>query len=628
MPPSRDLPHDSPLRSCDLTSAIRLKDVTWDTDGRTVVWLEGRGADGVVVCQGEEDEAPRELTAGFSVRARVGYGGGDFTVSRGRLYFVDRGERLFARDLAAGRPRPLAPAFGRPAAPTVSADGRWLVFVHSYEDVDRLAVIDTKDDHWPQSLVTGSDFYMQPTWHPRDQRIAWIEWDHPSMPWDGTRLVLGDLSISGESLPRLADVSVLAGAGNDEAVFQPEFSPDGRYLAYVSDRRGWSDVWLYDLETEVHRCLDEADGDVALPAWIQGLRVIGFSADSRHLLFTRTSDGRRLAYSCPLEGGEAAPVEALSAYTQVEQIAPSPNGDSFACIASSSEISPRVLSLRRDRIRIHARSTGESLRPGELSVPKPVVWSADNGDAVYGLYYPPLPTRDSEAPGKPPLIVHIHGGPTSQADAGFDAELQYFVTRGYAVVAVNHRGSTGYGRRYAQALRGNWGLFDVEDAVGAAQHLVDENLADLDRLVISGGSAGGYTVLRALTVKPGFFRAGVCRYGISNLFSLAADTHKFEARYTDSLLGPLPEASQVYRDRSPLFAADSIRDPVIIFQGTEDEVVDKSQADAIVESLKRRSVPHEYHVYEGEGHGWRKPQTIEHYITAVESFLKEHVLYA
>ena len=452
MPSARALP-DSPLRACDLTSAIRLRDVVWDTDGQTVVWLEGRGDDSVVLCQGEGDGAPRELTAGFSVRARVGYGGGDFTVSHGRLYFVNRGERLFVRDLTAGRPLPLTPAFGRPAAPTVSRDGKWVVFVHTYEDVDRLAVTDSQGAHWPQSLVTGSDFYMQPAWHPSGDRVAWIEWDHPSMPWDGTRLVLGNLSIAGESLPRLADTSVMAGAGDDEAVFQPEFSPDGRYLAYVSDRRGWSDVWLYDLETGGHRCLDEADGDVGMPAWIQGIRVIGFSADSRHLFFTQTAEGRRRAYSCPLEGGEPAPVEALSAYTQVEQITLSPNGESFACIASSSEISPRVLSVRRDRIRIHARSTGESLRPEELSVPRPVDWTADNGDPVYGLYYHPAPTSDSEAQGPPPLIVHIHGGPTSQANAGFEAELQYFATRGYAVVAVNHRGSTGYGRKYTQALR-------------------------------------------------------------------------------------------------------------------------------------------------------------------------------
>jgi len=631
LPGARDLPYglwESPVRASDLTSAIRFNDVTWDTDGRTVVWLEGRGANGVVVCQGEGDEAPRELTAGFSVRARVGYGGGAFTVAAGRLYFVDRGERLFARDLAAGRPRPLTPAFGQPAAPTVSADGRWLVFVHRYEDEDRLAVVDTQGAHWPQSLVSGADFYMQPTWHPRGRQLAWIEWDHPNMPWDATRLVLGNLDISDAGLPLISDTAILAGAANDEAVFQPEFSPDGRYLAYVSDRRGWSDVWLYDLATKAHRCLDEAEGDVSMPAWIQGIRVIGFSADSRHLLFTRTAGGCRRAYRCPLEGDEGAtPVEALAAYTRVEQMAPNPNGESFACIASSNEISPRVLSVRRNRSRIHARSTSENLQPEELAVPKPVEWTADNGDPVYGLYYPP-PIHDRETRGLPPLIVHIHGGPTSQADVGFEAELQYFATRGYAVVAVNHRGSTGYGRKYAQALRGNWGVYDVEDAVGAAQYLVDQHLADPDRLVITGGSAGGYTVLRALTVRPGFFRAAVCRYGISNLFSLAADTHKFEARYNDSLLGPLPEASQVYRDRSPLFAAESIRDPVILFQGAEDEVVPKAQSDAIVESLKRRNVPHEYHVYEGEGHGWRNPKTIEHYITAVEDFLKEHVLYA
>jgi dipeptidyl aminopeptidase/acylaminoacyl peptidase len=225
-------------------------------------------------------------------------------------------------------------------------------------------------------------------------------------------------------------------------------------------------------------------------------------------------------------------------------------------------------------------------------------------------------------------VINVHGGPTAQTDAGFSPRIQFLATRGYAVLDLNYRGSSGYGRLYREALRRSWGVLDVEDAVSGARHLVDQGRADPSRLVIMGGSAGGYTVLRALTVQPGFFRAGLCLYGISNLFTLAADTHKFESRYLDSLIGPLPEASDAYRERSPLFAADRLRDPIAIFQGTADRVVPPRQAEAIVASLRRRGVPHEYHLYEGEGHGWRRPETTAAFYRAVETFLKQHVVFA
>ena len=222
----------------------------------------------------------------------------------------------------------------------------------------------------------------------------------------------------------------------------------------------------------------------------------------------------------------------------------------------------------------------------------------------------------------------MHGGPTSRADVGYSPRHQFLATRGYAVLDVDYRGSAGYGRRYMEALRGQWGLRDVEDSIGGAGHLIDSGLADPERLVIMGGSAGGYTVLRALTVHPGFFKAGICLYGISNLFTLATDTHKFEARYLDALVGPLPAAAAAYRERSPIFAANQLRDPVAIFQGADDQVVPPSQAEAIVASLRRRNVPHQYHLYEGEGHGWRRPETIAAFHKALEAFLKQYVLFA
>jgi dipeptidyl aminopeptidase/acylaminoacyl peptidase len=228
----------------------------------------------------------------------------------------------------------------------------------------------------------------------------------------------------------------------------------------------------------------------------------------------------------------------------------------------------------------------------------------------------------------PPAIIAIHGGPTGQSSASYNARAQFFATRGFAYLEVNYRGSTGYGKNYMAALRGQWGVLDVQDAIDGARYLVDAGLADGNKLVIMGGSAGGYTVLKALVDHPGFFKAALCLYGVSNMFTLAADTHKFEERYLDSMLGPLPEASDIYRQRSPIFNADKIVDPIALFQGEIDTVVPKAQAETIVASLQQRNVPHEYHLYPGEGHGWRKQETIEAFYSTVEQFLKNHVIFA
>jgi dipeptidyl aminopeptidase/acylaminoacyl peptidase len=276
--------------------------------------------------------------------------------------------------------------------------------------------------------------------------------------------------------------------------------------------------------------------------------------------------------------------------------------------------------------RVIRRSLPENLPVEFYARPEPITWKGMDGGEAHGIYYSPQnPTFNGM--GVPPLLVLIHGGPTSQRGASFDGQAQFFSSRGWAVLQVNYRGSTGHGREYRNKLRGNWGIYDVQDAVSGAEYLAETGKADRPRMVIMGGSAGGFTVLKALQDHPGFFKAGICLYGVANQFSLVADTHKFEERYSDSLLGPLPEAAAVYRARSPIFFADKIRDPIAIFQGEVDEVVPKNQSEEIVAALQRSGVPHEYHLYPGEGHGFRRTETIEHFYTTVEKFLKQHVIY-
>jgi len=428
---------DSPVQPEHLSAATRFRDVAWDSDGQTLLWLEGRGADNVIVCQARPDEAPRDLTTGYSVRARVGYGGGEFTAANGRLYFAEASGRLFVQELSGGAPRPLTPAFGSPASPVVSPDTRWVAYVHSYEGTDCLAAVDAEGAQWPQTLATGADFYMQPAWHPRGKWLAWVEWDHPQMPWDGTRLQLGQLARSRGRPPAVERTLTLAG-GPDTCAVQPTFSPDGRLLAYLSDEGGWSQLWLHDLDSGERRCLCEDEADIGVPAWVQGVRVFAFGSDSRRIYFARTEGGPRRARVVDLDSGAVEPLPELEHLSQVEQITAAPRGTALAFIGGSSQCPPRVMSLRRGRPYVHARATGETIDADLLAAPRTVAWQADDGTTVQGLYYPPT-SRTCRAEGPPPLLVDVHGGPTGQVRASFDAETQHLATRGYAVLAVNYR---------------------------------------------------------------------------------------------------------------------------------------------------------------------------------------------
>ncbi len=616
---------ESPITPASLARGIRLGDVAWNSDGSTLVWLESRSGQGVIVAAPMNGEAPRDLTGDLSVRARVGYGGGDFGVGRDYVYFVEASSgRIYRQPITYGKARPITPAFGSAASPTPSPCGRWVLFVHTYERQDHIAIVDSEGKLWPQKLVEGEDFYMQPTWHPDGRRIAWIAWNHPQMPWDGTWVRIGELELDG-GIPRLARVETVAGDENT-SIFQPAFSPDGRYLAYVSDETGWWQVYLYDLETGKRRQVTDVPAEHAAPAWVQGMRTIAFSHDGNSLYYIRNQNATLSLWRYDIVEGTERQVE-LPGYEEMSQPAVSPKDETVALLASGPRTPSRLILHDGESIRVVRRALVETVPPEEYSVPESITWQGEDGGEVHGLFYRPVNSR-FEGRGKPPLIVSVHGGPTSQRVKSFDAGAAFFTSRGYAFLQVNYRGSTGYGRAYRDALKGNWGIYDVQDSVSGARYLAEQGLVDPDRMVIMGGSAGGFTVLKALEDYPGFFKAGICMYGISNHFTLAADTHKFEERYLDTLLGPLPEASQIYHDRSPIFFSDRIQDPVAVFQGEEDRVVPKDQSDTIVESLRRRGIPHEYHVYPGEGHGWRKSETVEQFLTSVVKFLKQYVIFS
>ena len=619
----------SPISAKRLSQGISISDVAWDHDG-TLVWRESRGGQGILVVQPPDGNAPRDLNSEFSANGGVGYGGGDFTVGHGVVYFVEKqSKRLFRQNTLQGVAHPITPAFGAAASPAVSPDGCFLLYVHTYEGQDSLALVDVEGKHWPQKSVSGDDFYMQPCWHPKGSHIAWIAWNHPQMPWDGTTLCLANISQGSEStgyFPSLEEITTVVG-DEKTSIFQPQFSPDGRYLAYVSDKSGWWQLYVYDLENQQHCQLTKDKAEYGIPAWVQGMRTFGFSPDGKSIYATRIQNAASSLWNLNTETGESQPVALPEAYTWLEQIAVHPQEDRMALIASGGRRSRRLVTLDHEKaIQIRRRSRAEDLPPSTFTQAEAITWQGMDDEDVHGLLYSPK-SVSFEGIDAPPLMVLIHGGPTSQRGAAFSSNVQFFTTRGYAVLQVNYRGSSGYGRQYRDMLRGNWGVYDVEDAVSGARHLVALGLADNNRLVIMGSSAGGFTVLKALEDYPGVFKAGVCMYGVANQFTLIADTHKFEQRYSDSLLGPLPEAAEIYRQRSPIYYADQIQDPIIVFQGEDDKVVPQAQSDAIVAALKQNGVPHEYHLYPGEGHGFRKPETVEHFFKTVENFLKEYVIY-
>lgn len=607
-----------------LAGETGLADVQWAGDGQTLVWKEDRDDRGVLVVRRPGD-APRTINDRLDVCGNVGYGGGAFAVHDDWVVFAADDGRLYRADLESGLPEPITPEWGQAASPAVSPDGQKVVYVHHAEGEDRLAMVDTDGQSWPGVVAEGADFYMQPAWHPSGDRLVWVRWDHPNMPWNGTFVETAPVTGTGASI--VGAIVEVAG-DRDVACQQPTYSPDGSKLAYLSDESGHWQLYVRDLDSGDETRISNQGREYGGPAWVQGLRFYGWLPDGESIAAVSVQEGLSRVDRLGVDG-QADEMSAFDDYTNLGQIAVSSKGN-LAAVASSSSIPPRIATWSRDGgDRVEAYAASERLEKDQLSTVRPVSWSVDDDgpvQTVHGLYYPPTNPK-FEGKGDPPAIIMIHGGPTSQRVATWEPRNQFFATRGWAVLDVNYRGSTGYGREYMEALFGNWGIVDVEDAVGGAEFLVDEGLAERDKLVVMGGSAGGYTVLKSLVDHPGAFKAGVAMYGVSNLFDLTRGTHKFEERYCDTLVGELPEAADTYRNRSPLFDADQIEDALALYHGAKDKVVPPEQSEEIAESLRRRNIPHLHHVYDQEGHGWSRGETVAHFHESVLEFLIDNVVY-
>jgi dipeptidyl aminopeptidase/acylaminoacyl peptidase len=552
-----------------------------------------------------------------NVRTRVHeYGGGAWClVEPDLLLFVDfSDQRLYRQRLGeepvAISPEPPSPGGLRYADLRPTPDGRGVVCVREShgggEAVNEIVSLALDGSGEPRVLASGRDFYSFPRVSLYGEWLAWTCWDHPNMPWDGTELWVAPLADSGEER--------LVAGGPEESVFQPEWGPEGR-LHFVSDRDGWWNLYRArdpgaELSGEEGTLvqLTEDRADYGHPQWLFGGATYAFLG-SGGIACIRCDGGTERLYLLQPGGWEA--VDLGLPFTAFGYPALHARDETVAFAAASPESETAVVlhDVERRETDVVRSSSEEPVDPAYISRPRPIEFSTGPAEVAHGFYYPPTnPNFSAPEEELPPLIVESHGGPTSHATPALDREFLYWTSRGIGVVDVNYRGSSGYGREYRNKLRDSWGVVDTEDCVNAALHLAERGEADRARLAIRGGSAGGYATLCALTFHDAF-AAGASYFGIADAEALTRDTHKFESRYLDRLIGPYPERADLYRERSPINHVDRLRSPVILFQGLEDEVVPPNQAETMVAALKRNGVPHAYVPFEGEQHGFRRAET-------------------
>jgi dipeptidyl aminopeptidase/acylaminoacyl peptidase len=601
-------------------------------DGGHVYWLEGRPQEQgrcVVVRAGGDGRATDITPPPYNARTRVHeYGGGSWTVWNGTIYFANFADgRLYRQEAGASAPQALTPEPPARGRQWRFADGvidrrrsRWIGVREDHtvdgEPVNAIVAVDLGNRGGPgHVLASGHDFYASPRLSPDGRWLAWLAWDHPNMPWNGTRLYLGELDGAISKLEPIA-------GGDTESIFQPEWSPDGAQIVFVSDRSGWWNLYSLDLETRTVRALAPMAAEFGLPQWVFGMSTYAFAGPER-IVCTYSQGGLGCLAVLDLANATLTPV--ATPFTEFGSMRAAGDRAVFRAGAPDHPASIVSLDLASGRHSVLKRATDildrTDLHLGEyLTRVESVEFPTTCGETAFGLFYPPRNPDYAPAPEeRSPLLVKCHGGPTSAASSTLNLGVQYWTSRGIAVLDVNYRGSTGFGRAHRDRLQLNWGVVDVDDCVAGAQFLAAQGRVDGKRCVISGGSAGGYTTLAALTFRD-FFQGGASYYGVSDIAALARDTHKFESRYLDWLIGPYPQEEARYRERSPLYHADGLAKPVIFFQGEEDAIVPPNQAERMVEALRRKGNPVGYFLFAGEQHGFRKAGNIQRCLDAELAF--------
>jgi dipeptidyl aminopeptidase/acylaminoacyl peptidase len=595
-----------------VSEAIGLGQIALDSGN--IYWLESRPEEGgrnVIVLRSPEGIITDITPQPFNARTRVHeYGGGAFLVENSCVYFSNLADGRLYRQDPGGRPVPLTPEGDlRYADGVMDRSRRRIICIREDHTktgvVNSLVGIGQNGDMAVRTLVSGNDFYSSPRLSPDSASLAWLTWNHPNMPWDSTELWLGRIADDGS----VSQAERIAG-GPAESICQPEFSSAGD-LFFISDRTGW---WnLYRWNGKRADAVWENEAEFGIPHWIFGTSQYGFESGGR-IICSYIKDG--ISYLARVDPA-AGLAEAIDIpFTSINFVKVT-DGKAFFVAGSPSETAAIVkLDLESGKTEALRRSTDIAVAPDYVSIPEEIEFPTENGLTAHAFYYAPQ-NSDFTIPGGelPPLIVSSHGGPTSAASNILNLSIQYWTSRGFALVNVNYGGSSGYGRAYRRRLNGQWGVTDVDDCINAARYLIKKGAADPRRTAIRGGSAGGYTTLAALTFRS-FFKAGASYYGVSDLEALEKDTHKFESRYQDILIGPYPERSDLFRARSPVNFVDQLSSPIIFFQGNEDKVVPPAQSELMADALRRKGIPVAYLLFEHEQHGLRQAKNIRRALEA------------
>ncbi|MFI5283456.1 MAG: S9 family peptidase [Candidatus Dormibacterales bacterium] len=604
-----------------LRGSVQLRNMMLRWDGDVLYWSELRPTEAgrMVVCRRSADGTIADVTPpGFNARTRAHeYGGGHFAVRGGTVWFTNYADQCLYRQDPDGAPRAISPEGDIRHADMEIDQRRNLLYAvredharDGQEAVNTIVALDLHGESPAFTIASGNDFYSSPRLSPDGGRLAWTTWNHPNMPWDGTELWVGELARNGHVVS-----SRKVAGGPAESILQPEWSPDGR-LYFLSDRTDW---WnLYRLAGDHDEAVLPREAEFGAPQWQFGMRFFDFVGPGQIVCVWSEAGAAKLG-CIDLETGALNQLELLySALACVQS-----TRGKVAVFAASPSLAERVLTveLASGAQEVVKVSNPAHIDPGYLSLPKAIDFPTTGGVRAHAVYYPPK-NKDFEAPAaeKPPLMVRCHGGPTGTAGPVYPFEYQYWTSRGFAIVDVNYGGSAGFGRAYRTRLNGNWGVVDVDDCINAARHIVEQGLADGERVSITGGSAGGFTVLLSIT-KHEFYAAGASHYGVGDLERFTKETHKFESRYIDTLVGPYPERADLYRDRSAINFADRLSCPVVLFQGLEDKVVPPSQAEEFVAVCNEKKLPYAYVPFEGEQHGFRREKNIRRSIEGEMYFL-------
>lgn len=624
----------SPITS-DLIVAgtIGLGEIT--LDGEDVYWIESRPSEGgrsVIVRRTPDGNIADVTPQGFNARTTVHeYGGGAYFVDASTVYFSNFKDQQLYRQAPGQAPQPITSTEKMRYADGVIDRRRKLIFCvredHSEggrDAINTLVKLNLAGDAGEEVIASGNDFYSSPRLSPDGKRLAWLTWNHPNMPWDGTELWVGELDDNG----RVIRAELVAG-GKSESIFQPQWSPGG-VLHFVSDRTGWwnlyrlseggIEAWCelrdgFYVAMEAHRlsgggveALCEKDAEFGLPQWV--FRMSAYAFESEQRIVCAYCD--RGAWQLATLDTQTRTLESVDVpYTEISNVQASPGRAVFCGASPSASVSIIALDLATRELQVRRQSSSVEIDKAYLSVPRAIEFPTENSLNAHAFFYPPL-NAEFEAPNdeRPPLIVISHGGPTSASTMTLKLSIQFWTSRGFGVLDVNYGGSTGYGTEYRRRLNGQWGVVDVDDCVNGARYLVERGEADGNRLIIRGGSAGGYTTLAALTFRD-VFAAGASYYGISDIELLEQDCHKFESRYNDSLVGPYPERKDLYWERSPIHFTERLSCPIILFQGLDDKVVPPNQAEMMYEAALKKGLPVAYVAFEGEQHGFRKAENIK-----------------